>query len=376
MEPLEQDNDMNDENNNTLQRQEPEQASHLHSQPDDLILDEVIPFDVDVHPTRDLFCIALVTGEIKAYSFTRDGKPPSLLYTVGMHQEPCRALAFSEDGSQLYTASADGSFRCVDCETGRMVWNVKSAHDDGLSALLVDQLGLQGAPVVVTGDDEGGVKVWDARSNNNRPVAAFQEHADYVSDLVINETGQLSTAGGDGCVGSYDVRAGQVVGVSEPIHEGLLCLTDQDRGRRLVAGSDSGALILYNGYDLAEKPPAGRAAGVHTGSTDCLLYVDDQLVLSGGADGAVKVTEVTNNTGRPQGIIGEHPGSSVDRMVFTPDAQLVLTLSFDGMLRFFPVASVFLGDDEGMPETRRERKQRNQRMPQNTNMQEFFSGID
>ncbi len=90
------------------------------------------------------------------------------------HAGAVNEVAFSEDGSLLYSAGADGRWRLVDVATGAEVRAFDGEHDGGVAALAVDA----GGRTVVTGGEDGTVFIWDlGRAGRERLLAETPREA-------------------------------------------------------------------------------------------------------------------------------------------------------------------------------------------------------
>ena len=155
-------------------------------------------------------------------------------------------------GEHLYTACNGGSLRCIDteraCDLSDMarddapspvLWSIENAHGGvGINRLYQLPHSSPCGPALVTGDDAGTVRLWDARmcgndddndngngngngnddNNNNNPfddlmklprgcIQSWKVNHDYISDFESNEDGTtLFASSGDGTLSVFDVR--------------------------------------------------------------------------------------------------------------------------------------------------------------------------
>jgi WD40 repeat protein len=98
------------------------------------------------------------------------------LKTVRCHDTACRTLCFVNDGSLLLTGSSDRSILATDVSTGKLLSRLTNAHKAPVNRLVaVDK------NTIVSGDDDGAVKVWDTRQQ--KAVGQFAPFVDFVSDI-------------------------------------------------------------------------------------------------------------------------------------------------------------------------------------------------
>lgn len=115
------------------------------------------PFDIAFHPSEPLLLVALLTGQVTAFSYSHSannnndnndngGKESELSelesnftyeerFSVRPTKRSCRGLAMHEtSGDVLYSVTKDKSLHAIDVRTGTVLENVASAHE--LSLLL------------------------------------------------------------------------------------------------------------------------------------------------------------------------------------------------------------------------------------------------
>ena len=312
--------------------------------------DEV--FDLSYHPTLPLFAAGLITGDLHLYrmqgtrerpvtvkphptpSPAEDGEeeeadeggeedtetatnavvseeesddevtlfpdffaPPSLLFQCCPHLSSIRALSFSADGRHLYTASSDQSILvfAFDSSTSSLTLlsSIPAAHTTAINTLRA--FSSLHPHLLVTGDDDGFVKVWDTRTANRgttppapssipQPsggkrrrkrkstlspeekttaggqstcVMSFSESGDYISDLCLTEgDAKLLSSSGDGHLQVFDIRrAGQWYAQSDGVEDDLLSVLvvekkkakgGEEHRRKILVGTKESGVHIYS----------------------------------------------------------------------------------------------------------------------------------
>lgn len=111
------------------------------------------PFDIAFHPSEPLLLVALLTGQVTAFSYSHstttttnnnndNDKEESELselesnftyeerFSVRPTKRSCRGLAMHEtSGDVLYSVTKDKSLHAIDVRTGTVLENVASAHE-------------------------------------------------------------------------------------------------------------------------------------------------------------------------------------------------------------------------------------------------------
>ena len=306
---------------------------------------------------RQVLVAGLVTGEMQIFtSRTRaeaavaTDDEPAFRFTAtvrnlypGESHVSCRTLAFDHMGNVVFTGGSNGSLHGLDASTGALAWTARDAHDGvGLNRVSTCLSGTMGTWALLSGDENGAVKLWDARqdSRNGAAAKAPTAHTDYVADFcALPEGATVATCGGDGTLAVLDVRKLKVRARSEELETELLSLSLLKDGTTLVAGTQDGALFSWNvgGWEA----PVGKFPG-HPDSIECILKVTENVVLTGAADGMIRILSVEPN--KVLGVLGFHDDFPVERMAWSSDRAVVATCSHDNLVRVWDTAFLFEGE--------------------------------
>ena len=127
------------------------------------------------------------------------------------------AVAVAELGGRLVVVSGgqDGTVRVWDLATGKPV-TAFTGHSGGVAAVAIAQL--DGRPVVVSGDEEGAVRVWElatgetvaAFTGHSRGVAEFAHSRGVAAVAVVDLDGRpvVVSGGEDGAVRVWELATG------------------------------------------------------------------------------------------------------------------------------------------------------------------------
>jgi WD40 repeat protein len=109
-----------------------------------------IPLESDlfaqaIHPSEPIVAVGLASGHVQAYRLpagaSDDSDPDETLasesgfghietaWSTRRHKGSCRTLAYSVDGSSLYSAGTDGIVKVADCATGRVTAKIAVPYD-------------------------------------------------------------------------------------------------------------------------------------------------------------------------------------------------------------------------------------------------------
>jgi WD repeat-containing protein 55 len=224
--------------------------------------------------------------------------------------------------------------------------------------------------LLVTGDDRGGVRLWDERlcdtapqntqpGNNSGPlqlpqgcVLSWKENKDYISALDHSEDGNtLLATSADGCLSVFDIRQAStsrsvqnpsVARRSDPQDDELLSMVIMKNGKKIVAGTQDGVLAIWSWGtwgDISDRYPLLQN---NHSSLDTLLKVDEDTLLTGSSDGLVRVVTVHPN--KVLGALGDHDGFPIETLAFNANRSWVGSISHDPYIRLWDAG---LFNDEG-----------------------------
>nr|UUJ75329.1 WD40 transcription factor [Juglans regia] len=166
------------------------------------------------------------------------------------HVDTVSALAISMDGSLLYSASWDRTFKIWRTSDFKCLQSLRNAHDDAINALV-----LSGDGFVYTGSADMKIKVWKEQTGDKKHslVATLEKHKSAVNALALSSDGSVLYSGA--CDRSILVW---------------------ERDREAMDGAGGGHMVLV-----------GALRG-HTKAILCLAVVSN-LVCSGSADNTVRI---------------------------------------------------------------------------------------
>jgi hypothetical protein len=222
-----------------------------------------------------------------------------LVHTLNHHRSSCRSLQFSADGLYLYSTGSDRSICMIDINTGTVISRISDAHPQAINVMrLYDTNG------IATGDDEGGIALWDLRLPSQRTLAHRTkaekkaaataaslpkaskgksqgkgkkggkisdgngngsgidsrvmrekepykcwytlEQADFISEIVcVPSHHRILASSGDSTMCVYDARNGKVYAMADPLEDELLSLTIAKGGGKVCGGTREGAVNIW-----------------------------------------------------------------------------------------------------------------------------------
>jgi len=393
------------------------------------------PLDISFHPTRNnLVATALVDGSLEVHDIhdveDEGDEYDSLLSSLSLHASlsssslssstnnkndnkgSSRSVAFSSDGTKIYTGGSYGDLCAVDAEractfstsninNNQPLWRVGSAttskmegsnpnvnnnnnsnktnsHNPLVVLYPFRKDGDSGTSLLATGDDNGGIRIWDERllggggnpNSNKRPkgcVLEWNQHEDYVSGIEYSAHGNgngnntLLATSADGSLGVYDLRMnkGTVPDTSRKSdHQDdellSLCILKSGGKKKVVCGTQTGTLSVFSWGtwgDISDRFPG------HPSSVDALLKVDENTVLTGSSDGLIRVVQIhpdkflgilnesadgrmssksgPNLAGNDPDISHGHGGYPVEKLEYNSNKDVVGSVSHDNYVRLW-----------------------------------------
>jgi Prp8 binding protein len=234
--------------------------------------------------------------------------------------------------SRLYTCSADKSAALWDCETLQRVKKFT-----GHSAIVNSCHPLsKGSELLVTGSDDGTLKLWDLRSpkdvttlNATWPVLAvsFDEYGERVFSASIDN--QISV---------WNVHSGTVTYKLSGHTDTVTGLAVSPDSTKLLSNSRDGSLKIWDiGHFVQENRCLQTLRGVGHNYEHNLLKAawkhDSSQVSAGSADHFVNIWELEGSA-PPQKLAGHH--GSVNEVVFSPKGSVVASGSSDRYVMIGP----------------------------------------
>lgn len=281
--------------------------------------------DISFHPSCEIIAMSCLSGNIEIHSYSIEENV--LKGSIEAHTKSCRAIEFSTDGRTLYSVGQDKNVIYSDIETLDITMFINKAHHGPLTALCVPD-----EHVLVTGCEEGVMKMWDTRDTKYTVLKAHDAQ-DYISCITCKDSYKIACSSGDGTLGTYDLRAKRRLHYSAPIKSDLTCCTSAHYDRQVVCGSMMGKYIFFNWEDASE--PSGTYKPRVKSPINCVLQVSDNLVLSGCQDGNIRAYHFFPH--KLVGLVGHHT-LTVEKLDVSHDGALVASLSPDPIVKFWDIS--------------------------------------
>jgi len=268
--------------------------------------------------------------------------PPNTNYghIVNVHKAPITDLQWSLLSTSLYTVGADGNLCISDVTTGQRVKRIK-AHRGVINS--IDRVATAGTELLVTGGDDGFVRVWDVGSDGQgddakEPVKEWEIGHPVTAVCWSADAAQVYVAGLDNCIHAYDLRSGERLSslkghVDSPVSLSI----SPGQGNYILSPSLSSVTLIHDIRPFSSHPHRiyrqlqGAPAGFENVLSRAAWSKNDggKRVAVGGADRCVTVWDVESGK-----ILYKLPGhkGTVTCVDFHPREPIILTGSKDGTM--------------------------------------------
>ncbi|KAI9090465.1 CG3436-like protein [Phlyctochytrium arcticum] len=120
------------------------------------------------------------------------------------HTGAIMEVNWSSDEKRLYSASTDKSIGAWDVETGERIKKMRG-HESYVNSVASSK---RGNGLVVSGSDDGSVKIWDPLSKH--PIKSFENKYPITATCISDDGGMVFAGGIDNQIRAWDLRKDEV----------------------------------------------------------------------------------------------------------------------------------------------------------------------
>ena len=281
------------------------------------------------------------------------------------HSDWVFGIAFSPDGSQVATASADGSARLWDVKTGResmvllghtgfvekvayspdgkyvitagydgtaRIWDVASGHDvmvlRGHYTVVDSAVYSPDGQQILTSSDDATARIWDA--STGRELVVLRGHTGAVERAVYSPDGQqIATGSDDGTVRIWSTSSGGESSILRT-NGALRYAAFSATGEQIATASEDGNVRIWDRQ--TGQPIRLLSSPVITAPATSVAYSPDgQWIAAAYKNGIVRTWDIERGTPITTfvGYVAPQSSSSVYRTIFSPDSKHVMVVGND-----------------------------------------------
>ncbi|KAI8902331.1 quinon protein alcohol dehydrogenase-like superfamily [Globomyces pollinis-pini] len=250
------------------------------------------------------------------------------LLRISVPNLECQCITFKKDGSSLITGWNDGKIRAFGPQSGRLQYVINDAHKRMVTALAVtDIYNNRGDFRIVSGGEDGQVRVWKISKQIQLLDHAMKEHKGTVTCIKIRKNGlECVSSSSDGSCIIWDLTRyvrNQVLFAPSFFHA---CCYYPDESQLLTSGTDR-KVSYWEAFDgsLIRELQASQSDTIN--GLD--ITADGKLFVIGGSDKLVKVYKYEEGE---LGYVGLGHSTDITKVRISPDGKQIVSVSAEGAI--------------------------------------------
>jgi len=241
----------------------------------------------------------------------------------GPHNHEVLDLAVAIDNGKFVSVGGDKLVFLWDVTTGKLIRKFQG-HTARINCVDWNS----DCSVLVSGSYDSTIRFWDYRSISHNEIQVCKNFKDSVSKVIVDDTSVI-TSSMDGCIRTFDIRAGEIVvdDLAQPIHS-----MDLSHDKKCVIASCTDNKIRMferSSGDTLNEYVSHKAESYSIG---CKFIWDDSHIISGSEDGVIYIYDILQSKAILRLKNHLRPVSSID---MSPLRNSFLSGSHDGTCTFW-----------------------------------------
>ena len=258
------------------------------------------------------------------------------IWNAGLRQEllriqvpnlTCSCIALTPMGQTIVSGWSDGKVRAFFPESGRLKFVISDAHAEAVTSIAVCNDNENAPPWrMVTGGDDGRVRVWSVTSSHQALIHSMKEHRGMVTSIrITKDNTQCVSASADGSCIVWDLeRYVRVLALFEPtVFRSVLYHPDESQ--ILTCGTNH-KISYWDAYD-------GSAIRVIDGGDAEMTTLDVEpegtFFVSGSADKTVKAWHYDDGIAH---AVGSGHSGTINGVKISPDQKSIVSVGSEGAI--------------------------------------------
>lgn len=248
------------------------------------------------------------------------------LLRINIPNTSCYAVDVTPSGENIVSAWSDGKIRSFYPESGKLQFLIPDAHSDVVRSLALCNCDGDDSSSwhMVSGGNDGTVRLWKINEKHQRMVHSMKEHRGAVNAIVCNANGcQAASASSDGSCIIWDLQKGVRVHAlyDQSVFNSICYHPDESQ---YLTGSANNKIGFWDAYDGS---PIRFITGGDKDITCVDIHSNGTHFVSGGADKNVNVWHYDNGK-----LIGSAKGHSgkISKVTISPDQKMVVSVGSEG----------------------------------------------
>jgi hypothetical protein len=169
-------------------------------------------------------------------------EPGRVLFTLKEHSDAVYGVAFSPDGKQLASCSADRAMKVFDVATGRLLYTLGEATD-----WLYTIAWSPNGKYLASGGVDKSIRVYSAGSLSAKLLHSVFAHQEPVQKILFSpDSKTLYSVGQGGSLKAWDVERMIELKVYDRQPETVLCMALRSDGKQIALGRYDGVVVLID----------------------------------------------------------------------------------------------------------------------------------